>query len=405
MNDISGKKNIIRDLLYNRNFAFFLWFGLALLGSILEVLRGAPNNYLIFKGVFYHTIHQQNLFLEYPAEYMDVNHYGPTFSLIIAPFTLFPDKVAAVLWVLFNAVVLFVAINKLPFQKKWRTMIILLASLEMMVAAEWLQSNPFVCACILFGFIFINKGKDAWALFFIMLATFIKLYGIVGFAFFFFSKDRLHFIKWAIIWSAVFFAAPFIISPPSFVIQSYADWLHELQFKAVKNTRVLHHNDFQDISVMGMVRRIFHIRNLKNYWITLPAVVLFLTQYLPFKDYKDIRYRLYLLCSVLITTVIFTTSAESPTYIIAFPGICIWYVMQPSRKWVNIVFVFSLLLTSLSYSDIFTPYVRENIIRPYSLKALPCFIIWLVIIVQTWKKQYLSTDLARINDPSGLIAV
>ncbi|MFX7776609.1 hypothetical protein ABTJ98_21485, partial [Acinetobacter baumannii] len=76
------------------------------------------------------------------------------------------------------------------------------------------------------------------------------------------------------------FVLPMIISSPHFVIQSYVDWYEELVFKAAKNVRLDINNDYQDISVMGMVRRIFGIANFKNYLITVPAVILFLTQYM-----------------------------------------------------------------------------------------------------------------------------
>ena len=42
-------------------------------------------------------------------------------------------------------------------------------------------------------------------------------------------------------------------TPPSFVVQSYKDWYDALTFKAAKNVRLDIHNDYQDISVMGMV--------------------------------------------------------------------------------------------------------------------------------------------------------
>ena len=383
----------LENFIYNKNIALALWFGLAFIGIVLELSHDTPpNNYLIFKGVFQHTLHQTNLFLEYPKEYSDVNHYGPTFSLIIAPFAMLPDYIGCTLWVLFNAFFLYKAIRSLPINEKYQNAILILASHELLLSSEWQQSNAMICACIILGFSFIQKGKDFIALFFILLATFIKLYGIVGFAFFFFSKDKLKFIIWAAIWSIILFVAPMLITKPSFIVQSYADWYHELVFKAAKNVRLDINNDYQDISVMGMIRRLLGFTHFKNYLITIPAVCIFFSQYLQWNYFKDIRFRVYLLCLVLIMTVIYTTSAESPTYIIAFPAVCIWYMLQANKKWVNIVFIFALLLTSFSYSDLFTPYVRDHIIRPYSLKALPCFIIWIIIVVQMWKKQFLSID-------------
>ncbi len=392
-----SSKNFFTRILYNRNFATALWFGFAFIGVVLEYSKSTGNNYLIFKGVFEHTIHQQNLYLAYPAEYGDYNHYGPVFSLVIAPFALLPNWLGVVLWVMLNTAVLYIAIRMLPIAEKWKNAILIFSAHEMMIAAEWMQSNAMIGAFIILGFVYINRGKEAWALFFIMLATFIKLYGVVGFAFFFFSKDKIRFIGWAIAWSVVFFLAPMLISTRAFIVQSYIDWFTELRFKDLRNARMDIRNDFQDISVMGMIRRIFHFQALKNYFVTVPAVLLFASQYLLFRHFKDIRYRLYLLCSVLIMTVVFTTSAESPTYIIAFPAVCIWFALQPASKRATIFFIFALLLTSFSYSDIFTPYVREHFVRPYSLKALPSFLLWLILLVQIWRKQFLQVSADKLN--------
>jgi hypothetical protein len=384
------------DFLFDKPLAVALWFGLSLIAVLQESLRDKINNYIIFKHVYIHTLQQTNLYLEYPMHHADVNLYGPVFSLVIAPFTFLPDHIGVIAWELFNAAALFFAITQLPIVSKWKNAVLVLSAHEMMNASSWLQSNALIAACIILGFVFIQKEKDYAALFFILLATFIKLYGIVGFSFFFFSKNKWKFIGWSIIWSAIFFTLPMIISSKNFIIQSYFDWFAGLQHKAYKNVRLDINNDYQDISVMGMVRRIFNIPQFKNYFITIPAVIIFALQYIRFEHFKDVRFRLYLLCSVLITTVIFTTSAESPTYIIAFPAACIWYVLQEHNKTTNAFFIFVLLMTSFSYSDIFTPYFRDHIVRPYSLKALPCFILWIVIAKQIFSKQFLTLTTERV---------
>ena len=388
-----------KNFIYNKRIAIILWFGLSLVGVVLESQKSSGNNFLIFKGVFEHTLQQTNLYQEYPNEYADVNLYGPVFSLVIAPFALLPHTLGVILWVMFNALLLYIAIRNLPLQEKWKNAILIFSAHEMMISAEWMQSNALICACILFGFIFIIRHKEIWALFFILLATFIKLYGVVGFAFFFFSQNKLKFIAWSIIWSIVFFVTPMILSSSTFIVQSYSDWVQRLQIKDIRNTQLNISNDFQDISVMGMIRRIFNITDLKNYLITIPAVILFASQYLLISFYYDLRFRIYFLCSVLITLIIFTTSSESPTYIIVFPAICIWYILQPSSRWTTGFFIFALLLTSFSYSDIFTPYLRAKLIRPYSLKALPGFIMWIILLIQMWQKQFLTIDSSRFSIP------
>lgn len=78
--------------------------------------------------------------------------------------------------------------------------------------------------------------------------------------------------------------------------------------------------------------------------------------------------------------VIFNHKAESPTYIIAMTGIAIWFVMSEKNKLNLILFASALILTSISSTDIFPRYLRNEFIRPYTIKALSCILIWLKII-------------------------
>ena len=147
---------------------------------------------------------------------------------------------------------------------------------------------------------------------------------------------------------------------------------------------------------MGMARRISGNVNLPNMPFLLGGLILFALPYLRISQYKHLAFRLMLLASTLIFTVIFSSGSESPTYIIAFAGVAIWFIVQTSPK-NNLViglFVFAFCLTSLSPTDLF-PRAAKEFIRLYSLKALPCMIIWFTIIYQMMKedfKSYLIAD-------------
>ena len=82
---------MLKKLFYNERFTAILWVGLAL-ATILQnvVIRGRYNNYLIFEGVFNHTLKQLPLFIPYPEEYGDMNHYGVFFRVILALFEHLP---------------------------------------------------------------------------------------------------------------------------------------------------------------------------------------------------------------------------------------------------------------------------------------------------------------------------
>ncbi len=364
----------------------FLWFLLAMLAAIAEISRGhaAINNYDIFAGVFEHTIARKNLYLPYPAEYVDTNHYGPVFSILIAPFALLPDYLGCFLWCVANAVVLFYAIRQLNIARSQQLLILCIGLVEMMTAIHNVQFNPMLTGWILLSYVMVEKEKDFWAALFIVAGFFVKIYGIAGIAFFWFSRHKTKFILSGIFWSVVLFCLPMLISSPAFIIQSYKDWIHALVEKNAQNIDAEDANLMQDISVMGMIRRIGNVAQLKNYFITVPAAILYALPFLRVSQYKNQAFRMSYLALALIGVVIFSSSAESSTFVLAVTGIAVWYVIQPQprKKWENILLFFVIILTSFSATDLFPPYVRENFIYPYSLKALPCFTAWCVIIYQ-----------------------
>ena len=94
---------MIAKLLNNKKIILAIWILLATISAIKQYLIGNNNNYLIFKNVFNHTLEQKSLYATYPNLYFDHNHYGPVFSLFIAPFALFPDGVGMVLIQLLEA--------------------------------------------------------------------------------------------------------------------------------------------------------------------------------------------------------------------------------------------------------------------------------------------------------------
>ena len=87
-----------------------------------------------------------------------------------------------------------------------------------------------------------------------------------------------------------------------------------------------------------------------------------------------------MLVSVLLWVVVFNHKAESPTFVIAFTGAALWYITSSRSGWETALFVAALLLTSLSPTDLFPAVVRREVIVPYALKALPCLLIWLVVV-------------------------
>ena len=139
----------------------------------------------------------------------------------------------------------------------------------------------------------------------------------------------------------------------------------------------------QNISVHGMVQRIFNLPALSQLWVLIPAAVFNLLPLLRFKLLSAKLFQLHYLAVCLISVVIFSSSAESPTYIIAVTGVAIWFILCNRKNYWNIaLLIFVLIITTLSSTDLFPHYIQRNLIAKFAVKALPCFLVWEVLI---WK--------------------
>jgi len=376
----SLKKKIAPYFLDDSKILRYLW----LLILPVAAMTKSSNNFMIFRQVFWHTIHQLPLYTAYPAEYADVNHYGIFFSTIVAPFALPPVWLGMLLWLIALSALLYIAIRNLP---QANTLFIYWFCANELLTALYLQQfNIAIAASLLFSFIFIEKEKDVWAAFFIMLGTFVKLYSIAGLAFFFFSKHKTKFTISLAGWSVVFFVLPMLISSPDYVLGQYTDWLRVLSEKNQENMFALH----QNISLLGMVRKISGIATYSDLWLIGPGIVLFLLPYLRFKQYANLAFRYFILASALLFIVLFSTGSESSGYITALIGVCIWYTAAPWKrnKWDLALVIFVFIITSLSPTDIFPHFIRKTLIKPYALKALPCVMVWLQICYELCTRDF-----------------
>ena len=369
-----------------------IWFLFPMLACIAEISRGLGdiNNYLIYKQVFWHTLEQKHLYLSYPLEYADVNHYGPLFSILIAPFALLPVYIGCFFWCMSNVAVLFYAIKKLPvtiLQQRW---ILLIGVFELITSIHSVQFNPMLCGMIILSFTALEKEDVVLGTFFIVAGTLIKIYSVVGLLFFLFTPHKKKFILYSGMWFVVLFCLPMIISSPTFIIESYKNWLTVLVEKNGQNIVSSMNAGMQDISVMGMIRRIFGVYEMPNLYVTLPAGILMLLPLLRFECWKNQAYRLHYLALLLIGLVIFSSSAESPTYVLAVIGYLIWHVQQPYNTTFpyKVLMALVLLLTIFSPTDLFPRFIREEYVLRYSLKALPCFIAWLAVVYTLFKSQF-----------------
>ena len=385
------KQFLTLPFLSDRRVLLGIWTLLSLVGMLK--LHRSHNNFLIFKGVYWHTVNGTSLYAAYPSEYSDVNHYGPLFSLIIAPFGLLPEWAGMLLWLLFLSGWLFAAIYWSGLRKSQQVYIYWFCGFTLLTALFMQQFNIAIAAIILSSFFLIEKEHEGWAAFFIVLGTLVKLYGIVGLAFFLFSRHKLRLTLWLAVWSVILFLAPMAISSPDYIIGQYHEWFTCL---VEKNTHNL--NSFaQNISLLGLVRRTTGHADYSDLWLIIPGMALFALPYLRFSQYKNLAFRETILASVLLFVILFSTGSEASGYVIALLGVCIWYTAAPWKrgKWAIALMVFVFILSGMGNCDLIPKTIRHDYIQTYALRALPISIVWLWLCYELCTKDY--TPIEKVN--------
>lgn len=331
------------------------------------------NNYTIFERSFHHLKNGQDLYVLYPEEQFDLYKYSPTFAVFFGFFAVFPDVVGLTLWTLLNSLILFFSIYYLKgISEKGKGLLLLLGVFEMLTSLQNSQSNALMAGLIIFAYGFMERKQIIWATLFLVFSVYIKLFGLVGFALFLFYPDKLRFILYSIFWSIVLFLLPLMFVDASqykFLLQSWGDML------------AADHSASYGMSVMGWLNAWFNW-NGNKLLVVLIGVLLFLLPFIRLKSFRSPEFRMILLSSILIWIVIFNHKAESPTFVIAFSGVGIWYFMRERSKLDLALFIFAFLFTTLSSTDLFPKTIRKEFVDPYQLKVFPVILIWIKLIYE-----------------------
>lgn len=341
-------------------------------GKVIEGIRYTSyNNYVIFKQSFYHLIENKDLYISYPQEQWDLYKYSPTFSLLFGVFALLPDFIGLTLWDGLNTLMLLFAVYYLPrIDIKVKGLILLSVLIELMTSLQNHQSNGLIAGLIILTFGLLEREKYALATLCVVSSIYIKLFGIIAVCLFIFYPGKWKLSLYMVLWSVLFLFLPLLvidIDQLKFLYQSWKALIDMDQY------------GLGGLSVMGWFRSWFHLE-LNNNLVLLGGLVLLMLPLIKVKKYSDYSFRLIMLASVLIWVVIFNHKAESPTFVIAMAGVSIFTFSQKLDKLNLTLFFLAFLFTSLSPTDIFPPYIRNEFVKPYVLKGVACIIVWLKLV-------------------------
>ncbi len=343
---------------------------LAILIGIQKYTTGSYNNFIIFRQSVFHLLEHKNLYILYPKEYFDLFLYNPTFSVLFMPFAFLPFAISLVLWTVFVISVFFLSINSLPLSQSKKTFILCLIVPELITSCQNFQTNPLIAAFTVLSFVMLEKEKFKTASVFPSLNFFIKGYGAIVGVLFLLKKPQIKTFLYLAIMFVIVGGLPLLFYNFNEFEVLYQQWFWSLKQDYSVNT---------GISAMGFIKAVFS-NEIPVWVIQLAGALLFLASFLYVlftKKYEVVKYAY--LANAMLFMIIFNQAAESATYIIASTGVFIWFVASKKTHVNTALFVLFYVLTIMSSTDLFPWVLKTNYVYPYSLKALPCLLIWLKI--------------------------
>ena len=330
------------------------------------------NNYLIFQQSFFHLLENEDLYKAYPQEHYDLFKYSPSFALFMGVIAYFPVWIGLFLWNSLNVFVLFLGLKKLKFTRNngfvFASLFVLI---ELITTTQNSQSNALIAGLILLAFDSLENSKVSRSAWMLIATVFIKLFGLVAFVLYLFYPKKIKSGLLVIFWVVVLSAIPLLFIDTQSLYYQYISWLNLLGND--------HSNELK-FSVMGFLNSWFGVSaEFKNY-ILLLGVFMFGIPLIKIKSYKVLRYKQLYTASVLLWVVLFNHMAESATFILAVTGISVWYFTKNEVTLLDkFLMLLTVLFTLLSPSDIYPEFIRKMYFIPYTVKVIPCILVWLKI--------------------------
>lgn len=356
----------------NQQFILCVYILVSVIATVHLYLIPEINFYVMYEFSFYHLIENKNLYPLYPKEYEDVFLYSPTFAVLMAPFAIFPTWLGIILWNLFNTLILFFSIQYLSISNEKKVLIWWFGLHEALTALQRTQPNVMITGLIIFTFVFFERKQIFWATCMIVFGFYIKIYGILGAALFLLYRNKLKFSVYFIFWVLFFGILPLVFISYQQLIYLYQEWYKALVLETKVDTAL-------DVSLLSFVQ--VNIYPIADKYLILLGIAIFCTAYLRIHLYDEFRFRLVYLANILLWLILFSPASESSTYVIAVYGVAIWYIASDSSNNFKVfLMVFVFILTSLSPSDLFPAFVRNEYVKPLVLKALPCILVWIYVM-------------------------
>jgi len=351
-----------------RRLVLALYVASAALVTVQQAVLGHSNNLSIFRSASLNLFAGRDLYAAHPEQHFDFYKYSPTFALLFAPLAYLPFALAFLCWSLLNGLLLWYALDRLLPERE-ATVALALLYLEVLLALQYGQSNALVAALMILAFVGFEGRRQVGAAVSITGGAAVKLFPLAALSFAVFHPRCLRF---AAVFIAVFAAAvalPLVAIPVGDLLAQYRSW-HAIEAKDALR---------RGYSLMHYTHAWFGVD-----WPNWPqqaagTALLLLPLGLRPDRWASSAFRRLFLCSLLVYSVLFNHASESPSFVVAYAGIVIWYVSSSPSRLRTAIMALTLLVMVVHDVDVVPRWVKYEIFVPYRIKGIPCLVAWFVM--------------------------
>jgi hypothetical protein len=332
-------------------------------------------NFEIFRAASHHLVGGKDLYAHYPDQLQDQFKYSPTFALLFAPFAWLPWPLALFLWNALNALVLFVAVERVLPQRQAMLALGLLLP-EVLRSMQNAQSNALVAGLIILAYAALERGRIWRTALAVAVGACVKIFPLAALTF---AIPRRRPLRAGFATAAAgvgLLLLPLLVTPPATLVAQYRSW-HAIE--TLDTTQ-------RWFSVMELAHRITGA-DLPNWPLQLAGTLVLLAPLaLRRERWDDARFRLLFLCSVLLYVTLFNHQAERASFVIAFTGIALWFTSEPRVPWRTALFGVALVTISLMSTVIPLPQDLRTPGVVLVRLAVPTLLVWIAIQAALWRR-------------------
>ena len=355
-----------------------LYLATALVVAVQRTLFSRENNFDILRAAFHHLIAGQDLYAAYPGIHTDFFKYSPTFAFLFAPFAMLPVLPGYMLWAATGAMAVFAGVTRL-LPAGQAAVALVLSWISVVGDLQRAQSNVLCAGLMIFAAAALER-RQAWrASIAIATGAFIKIFPLAAAVSALFQPRKGRFVGVMVAATAAGAALPLLAVRPASLLMQYRSWYAIETRDAAPLAR--YGTGGADLygGLMGQFRVWWGVD--WPHWPTQVGglVILLLPVVWQRRRWTDRLFRVQLLSSTLVFSVLFNHQAESPSFAIAMIGTSIWFAVSPRTWWRATLLVLALVVVNLGSTDLMPRAWYHAYYVKYLVKTLPLIPVWMAM--------------------------